>query len=67
VTHHSDQGSQCTSLALGNRCKEAGVRPSMRSVGDAYDNAMGESFFATLECEPLDGRRFASRAEARMA
>ena len=39
----------------------------MGSVGDAYDNAMCESFFATLECELLDRRRFASQAEARMA
>jgi putative transposase len=67
VIHHSDQGSQYTSLAFGNRCKEAGVRPSMGSVGDAYDNAMCESFFATLECELLDRRRFAFQAEARMA
>ena len=67
VIHHSDQGSQYTSLAFGKRCREAGVRPSMGSVGDAYDNAMCESFFATLECELLDRRRFASQAEARMA
>jgi len=67
VIHHSDQGSQYTSLAFGNRCKEAGVRPSMGSVGDAYDNAMCESFFATLECELLERRRFASQAEARVA
>src|SRR5262249_28421584 len=57
VIHHSDQGSQYTSLAFGNRCREAGVRPSMGSVGDAYDNAMAESFFATLECELLERRR----------
>jgi putative transposase len=67
VIHRSDQGSQYTSLAFGKRCKEAGVRPSMGSVGDAYDNAMCESFFATLECELLDRGRFASQAEARMA
>ena len=79
VIHHSDQGSQYTSLAFGKRCKEAGVRPSMGSVGDAgaclraglrpdpRDNAMCESFFATLECELLDRRRFASQVEARMA
>ena len=60
VIHHSDQGSQYTSLAFGKRCKEAGVRPSMGSVGDAYDNALCESFFATLECELLERRRFAS-------
>jgi putative transposase len=67
VIHHSDQGSQYTALAFGGRCREAGVRPSMGSVGDAYDNAMCESFFATLECELLARRRFASQAEARMA
>jgi putative transposase len=67
VVHHSDQGSQYTSLAFGKRCAEAGVRPSMGSVGDAFDNAMAESFFATLECELLARRRFASQAEARMA
>ena len=67
VIHHSDQGSQYTSLAFGKRCQEAGVRPSRGSVGDAYDNALCESFFATLECELLARRRFASHAEARMA
>lgn len=51
VIHHSDQGSQYTSLAFGGRCREMGVKPSMGTVGDAYDNAMAESFFATLECE----------------
>jgi hypothetical protein len=40
VIHHSDQGCQYTSIAFGKRCGEAGVRPSMGSVGDAYDNAM---------------------------
>jgi putative transposase len=67
VIHHSDQGSQYTSVAFGLRCKEAGVRPSMGSVGDAYDNAMCESFFATLECELLDRQKFRTKAEARMA
>jgi putative transposase len=67
VIHHSDQGSQYTSVAFGKRCGEAGVRPSMGSVGDAYDNAMAESFFSTLEAELLSRRRFASQAEARMA
>ena len=67
VIHHSDQGSQYTSIAFGTRCKEAKVRPSMGSVGDAYDNAMCESFFATLECELFERRKFKTRAEARMA
>jgi putative transposase len=64
VIHHSDQGSQYTSLAFGKRCRKAGVRPSMGSVGDAYDNALCESFFATLECELLDRHRFHSQQEA---
>jgi putative transposase len=67
VIHHSDQGSQYTSIAFGQRCHEAGVRPSMGSVGDAYDNAMCESFFATLECELLDRCRFKTQAEAKSA
>ena len=67
MIHHSDQGSQYTSVAFGTHCREAGVRPSMGSVGDAYDNAMAESFFATLECELLDRHRFKTQAEARMA
>jgi len=67
VIHHSDQGSQYTSIEFGKRCREEGVRPSMGSVGDAYDNAMAESFFATLECELLDRRCFKTQAEARIA
>ena len=66
VIHHSDQGAQYTSIAFGLRCKQAGVRPSMGSVGDAYDNAMCESFFATLECELLERERFRNQAEAKM-
>ena len=58
VIHHSDQGSQYTSIEFGHRCREAGVRPSMGSIGDAYDNAMCECFFAILECELLDRCRF---------
>ena len=67
VIHHSDQGSQYTSIEFGNRCRKAGVRPSMGSVGDCYDNAMAESFFATLECELLDRSRFKTHAQARNA
>ena len=67
VIHHSDQGCQYTSIAFGQRCRQAGVRPSMGSVGDCFDNAMCESFFATLECELLDWKRFATQAEARLA
>jgi putative transposase len=65
--HHSDQGTQYTSIAFGMRCRHAGVRPSMGSIGDCFDNAMCESFFATLECELLDRRRFKTQVEARLA
>ncbi len=67
VIHHSDQGTQYTSIAFGLRCKEANVRPSMGSVGDAYDNAMCESFFATLETELIERKRFRNQPEGRMA
>ena len=67
MTHHSDQGSQYTSVAFGKRCREAGICRSMGSVGDCYDNALCESFFATLGCELLDRRTFETRDEARRA
>jgi putative transposase len=67
VIHHSDRGSQYTALAFGQRCAAMGVRPSRGAVGSAYDNAMAESFFATLECELLHRRCFHSQAEARVA
>ncbi|MGC9529159.1 MAG: IS3 family transposase [Candidatus Bipolaricaulaceae bacterium] len=67
VVHHSDRGTQYTSIAFGRRCREAGVRPSMGSAGDCYDNALCESFFATLECELLERCSFGSQAETQMA
>ena len=67
VIHHSDQGCQYTSLAFGERCRQWGVAPSMGSVGDCYDNAMAESFFATLECELLDRTRFHDHHQAQRA
>ena len=67
VIHHSDQGAQYTSIAFGKRCREAGVRPSMGSAGDCYDNALCESFFATLECELINRRSFRTHKEARLA
>lgn len=67
VIHHSDHGGQYPALAFGQRCRQAGVRPSMGSVGDCFDNALCESFFATLECELLDRCTFRTRDEARLA
>lgn len=67
VIHHSDQGSQYTSLAFGHRCREAGILSSMGSVGDCFDNALCESFFATLECELLDRVPLRTIKEGRQA
>jgi putative transposase len=65
--HHSDQGCQYTAVGFGQRCEDAGVRPSMGSVGDCYDNALCESFFATLECELIERESFSDRLEARLS
>jgi putative transposase len=67
LVHHSDHGSQYTSLAFGRRLRESGIAASMGSVGDCYDNAMAESFFATLETELIDRSDWASPAEAKAA
>jgi len=67
LIHHSDHRSQDTSLAFGRRCREAGVLQSMGSVGDCYDNAMAESFIATLECELIARSHWRTHDEARLA
>jgi putative transposase len=67
LVHHSDQGCQYTSLAFGRRLRDSGIVASMGSVGDCFDNAVTESFFATLECELLDRQRFRTHTQARMA
>jgi putative transposase len=67
LVHHSDRGTQYTSIAFGRRCREAGIVQSMGSTGDAYDNAMAESFFGTLETELLDRTSFRTRADAKLA
>ena len=67
VIHHSDQGSQYTSGEFERACRQLGVLRSMGSVADCYDNAMVESFFATLEKELLDRHRFATGHQARTA
>jgi putative transposase len=67
LIHHSDHGCQYTSLAFGRRCRQAGMALSMGSVGDCFDNAVAESFFASLECELIDRSRWRTHTEARMA
>jgi putative transposase len=67
LVHHSDQGSQYVSLRFGERCREIGIHRSMGSKGDCFDNAVAESFFATLEKDLLRRRSFATRQDARSA
>ena len=67
VVHHSDKGSQYTSLAFSNGRREMGVVTSTGTAGDRFDNAIAENFFATLECELTDRRCFRAHVEARMA
>jgi putative transposase len=67
VVHHSDHGCQYTSLAFGRELRESGLVPSMGSVADCFDNAVAESFFATLKCELLYRHHWPTRAAARAA
>jgi putative transposase len=60
---HSDHGSQYTSWVFGQRLRKAGLFGSMGTVGDALDNAVAESFFASLQCELLDRHRWNTRAD----
>jgi transposase InsO family protein len=65
LVHHSDRGSQYTSVEFGGRLKEAGLVPSMGSVADAYDNALAESFVSTLKRELLHRHPWPSREGVR--
>jgi putative transposase len=67
LIHHSDQGSQYVSLAFGRAAGEAGIAVSMGSRGDAYDNAVAETFFATLKKELVHRRSWPSRLELQSA
>jgi len=66
VIAHSDHGSQYASLAYGTYAKSSGIDLSMGSIGDPWDNAVAETFFASLEKELLRRERFATRETARM-
>jgi putative transposase len=67
LIHHSDHGCQYTAAAFAERCQALGIQCSMGTTGDCYDNALAESFFATLECELLDRQTFRTHEEARSA
>ena len=67
LIHHSDHGSQYVSLAFGRAARDAGIAVSMGSRGDAYDNAVAETFFATLKKELVNRRSWPSRLELQSA
>jgi len=67
LIHHSDRGSQYTSVEFSGRLKEAGLVPSMGSVADAYDNSMAESFISTLKRELIHHHSWPNRQTARTA
>jgi len=67
LIHHSDRGCQYTSLAFGHQLQAAGLVASTGSVGDCYDNAVAEAFFATLKGELLHRHAWPTRAAARLA
>ncbi len=67
LVHHSDRGTQFTSLAFSRRLRAAGIVPSMGAVGTAYDNAAAESFFGTFKRELVHRTRFATRDQAKAA
>jgi putative transposase len=63
LIHHSDQGSQYVSLGFGHACTTAGISRSMGSRGDCWDNAVAETFFATLKKELVYRRSWPTRQE----
>lgn len=67
LIHHSDQGAQYTALSFGKRLEQVGIVPSMGRVGSALDNALSESFVATLKAELVSQAKFPSREIARVA
>jgi transposase InsO family protein len=67
VLHHSDRGVQYASAAYQQRLRDRGMIPSMSRVGDCWDNAVVESFFATLKRELVTRARWTTRAEAQQA
>ena len=67
LIHHSDRGSQYTSVEFGSRLREEGLLPSMGSVADAYDNSMAESFVSTLKRELINRHSWPKRQTARTA
>ena len=64
LVHHSDRGSPYASAAYRAALDSACLVASMSRTGDCWDNAVAESFFATIKAELIDDARYATRAEA---
>ena len=66
LIHHSDRGSQYTAIRFTQRLADAGIQPSMGSVGDSFDNALAENFFSTLKVERVYRTSYRTREEAEL-
>ena len=66
LIHHADHGCQYTAIRLAQRLADAGIQPSMGSVGDSYDNALAENFFSILKLERVYRRAYRTREEAEL-
>jgi putative transposase len=67
LVHHSDRGAQYTAIRFGQRLADAGIQPSMGSVGDSFDSALAENFFSTLKVELVDRTSWRTHEEAELA
>jgi putative transposase len=66
LIHHSDRGAQYTAIRFTQRLHDAGIQPSMGSVGDSFDNALAENFFSTLKVERVYRTSYRTREEAEL-
>jgi transposase InsO family protein len=66
LVHHSDKGAQYTAIRFTQRLADAGIQPSMGSVGDSFDNALAENFFSTLKVERVYRTTYRTREEAEL-
>jgi putative transposase len=66
LIHHSDRGAQYTAIRFTQRLADAGIQPSMGSVGDSFDNALAENFFSTLKIERVYRTSYRTREEAEL-
>src|SRR5215216_6512813 len=66
LIHHSDRGAQYTAIRFTQRLVDAGIQPSMGSIGDSFDNALAENFFSILKVERIYRTSYRTREEAEL-